>query len=105
MAVQGASSLGVPRHGEVERQVGDGIEDPHPDAAIHLIPLRIIGAWRNRAISVRFYAKLTAHSLEGVPFGVIGVLHLQCHRNMNLDKHRLIWMNADEGEAFGEVEL
>jgi hypothetical protein len=54
---------------------------------------------------VRFYAKLTAHSLEGVSFGVIGVLHLQCHWNMNLDKHRLIWMNADEGEAFGEVEL
>ena len=85
---EGARCLVVALHGKVEDGVINEAVDPRPHAAVCLIPLRILGAWRGRSVDVRFEAEFAAHQLEeGCPLGVVGVLHLQGHQDMGFDRN------------------
>jgi hypothetical protein len=83
---EGAGALVVALHGEIENRVIDRAEEPRPDAAIGRVPLGVVEVRRRRPIDVRLETELTAHRFEeGCPLGVVGVLHLQGHRNVGLD--------------------
>jgi hypothetical protein len=73
-------------HGEVENRVRDGTVEPRADAAVHLFPIGISAARRNRAIDVGKKPEHPAHRLgEGRPLAVIGVLQVQRHGDVRLD--------------------
>ena len=92
--------LVVVGHGEVEDGVVDEAKEPGADAAVRLIPGRILGARWHRAIDVRPEAELAAQRLEvGHPSGVGSGLHRQHHGNMGLDVDSGIWLDGRGDEA------
>jgi len=68
------------------------------------VPCDRQGAPWQRAVDVRLKAELATHRFEGGPFGVVGVLELQRHRDMRLHRHRRVWMD-DDGTQQGRWPL
>jgi hypothetical protein len=84
-----AGGLVVTVDGEAEDGVVDGAEDPAANAAVRLIPDRVLRAWGSRAVDVVAKEELATHRFEeGCPPGVVGGLHLQLGRYMRLNRNR-----------------
>jgi hypothetical protein len=84
--------------GEAEDGVVDGAEDLAAEAAVHLVPDKVLRAWRGAAVDVVAEAELAAHRLEEERLaGVVGGLHLQLDRHMGLD--------GDRGEGWNHEVL
>jgi hypothetical protein len=72
-------------HGDIEDCIGNGAEEPTPNAAIGLSPSRLVGSRRSSTIDVRKKTKFATHcGEESLPLVEIEVLELQGDWNMSL---------------------
>jgi hypothetical protein len=85
----------VALHGDVENRVVDGAKDPRADAAVCLVPNRVVGAPWKGAVNVQLEAEFAARRLEGGPFGEVGVRELQRNRDVHLHGHHCVRVDDD----------